>query len=148
MNMALVMMGLGPFRFGIRNDLYQTLSRSSPYRWHGVDRQGRAPALQYAGKGTETINLSGVIYPHFRGGLRQVDLIRAQAGTGVPFMLVDGMGWVWKRWVITQVSETRELMMADGAPRRIEFKCTLKAYGQDGRPGLTSALNTVRQTLF
>jgi hypothetical protein len=38
-----------------------------------------------------------MIYPHFEGGLRQVELMRLQAGTDVPFMMVDGLGWVWKK---------------------------------------------------
>jgi phage protein U len=46
-------------------------------------------------------------------------------------MLVDGLGFVWQRWVITRVSETKSLFLADGAPRRIEFNVTLRAYGSD-----------------
>nr|WP_291240753.1 phage tail protein [Gemmobacter sp.] len=46
-------------------------------------------------------------------------------------ILVDGMGWVWDRWVITGVEERKSLFMADGAPRKIEFTTSLKAYGSD-----------------
>ena len=41
------------------------------------------------------------------------------------------MGWVWGRWVITGVEERKSLFMADGAPRKIEFTTSLKAYGSD-----------------
>lgn len=141
MRFAGIMMALGAFRFGMQNDAYQKMSRSAAFRWEKVNRQGRAPALQYAGPDAETITLSGVIYPHFKGGLKQVDLMRAQAGLGMPLMMVDGLGWVWKRWVITDVQETKSYLMADGAPRKIEFSMTLQSYGRDrGVLGLLGGL--------
>ena len=57
--------------------------------------------------------------------------MRVLADQGQPMILVDGLGWVWERWVITSVEETKALFMADGAPRRIEFSMTLAAYGSD-----------------
>ena len=33
-------------------------------------RIGRSPALQYSGPDAEELKLSGVIYPHLKGGLR------------------------------------------------------------------------------
>ena len=73
-----------------------------------------------------------MIYPHFKGGLRQVELMRLVAGQGQPLILVDGLGWVWERWVITGVEERKSLFMSDGAPRKIEFTMQLLAYGADG----------------
>jgi phage protein U len=46
-------------------------------------------------------------------------------------MLVDGLGWIWERWVIAGVEETKSVFLADGAPRKIEFSLTLRAYGED-----------------
>lgn len=128
---ALVMMALGSFRFGVNGAHHQGLRRIAHYRHAELNRLGRAPATQYIGPGMQEISLEGVIYPHFKGGLRQVDLMRAQAGLGLPMMLTDGMGWVWQRWVISEVEERKTVFMADGAPRRIEFSVTLKSYGQD-----------------
>jgi len=64
--------------------------------------------------------------------LRQVELMRAVAGTGQPMILVDGLGWVWERWVIRSVEERKSVFLADGAPRKIEFNVELQAYGRDG----------------
>lgn len=125
----LVMMALGAFRFGMNNANYQTFSRSASYRWAKQDRIGRAPALQYLGPDAEEITLEGVIYPHFKGGLRQMEQMRRLASTGQPMMLVDGLGFVWKRWCITEVSERRSFLMRDGSPRKIEFSITLQSYG-------------------
>lgn len=125
------MMALGAFRFGVNRANYQTFTRSASWRWEAQDRLGRNPALQFLGPGTDEISLQGVIYPHFRGGLRQVELMRFVANAGQPLILVDGLGWVWDRWVITSVEETKTLFLADGAPRKIEFSVGLKAYGSD-----------------
>jgi len=82
--------------------------------------------LQYGGPGVEEMRLQGVIYPHFRGGLRQVDAMRAQAGTGVPFMMVDGMGWVWKRWVIVNVSDTKSILCPMARPAKSNSRSPCK----------------------
>ncbi len=130
-DLSTVMMALGTFRFGVNRANYQTFTRDAAFRWARQDRLGRAPALQYLGPDAEEISLEGVIYPHFRGGLRQMELMRAVARQGMPMMLVDGLGWVWQRWAITAVSETKTVFLADGAPRRIDFSIRLQAYGRD-----------------
>ena len=141
MQMGMVLMALGVFRFGISNDGYQKLSRTAAFRWQKLNRIGRAPALQYGGPDAEQITIEGVIYPHFKGGLRQVELMRLRAQTGLPMMMVDGLGWVWKRWVIVNVEEKKSYFLRDGAPRKIEFTMTLKAYGSDG--GLSALAGAV-----
>jgi len=127
----LVMMALGSFRFGMRWVDYQRATHHAAYRWEQLNRAWRKPAAQYAGPGVQTITLEGVIYPHFRGGLHQLTGMRAIAGTGVPLFMTDGMGWVWDRWVIVSVTETKSHLMADGAPRKIEFSVELQSYGSD-----------------
>lgn len=131
MSLGLVMMALGSFRFGMANEAYQSLEQSAGFRWEKVNRVGREPALQYLGPDTQQITIQGVIYPHFRGGLRQVDLMRLQAGTGFPMMMVGGLGTVFKKWVIVSVEERKTVFLKGGAPRKIEFTMTLQSYGAD-----------------
>lgn len=131
MQISTVMMALGLFRFGMSGANYQTFRRAAAYRWQKLDRVGRTPAMQFLGPDTQEVTLSGAIYPHFKGGLRQVELMRLAAAQGKPMILVDGLGWVWERWVIISVEETKTLLMSDGAPRKIEFSMTLKTYGAD-----------------
>ena len=88
-----VMMALGGYRFAIGTAAFQTLRRATEYRWAQMNRIGRRPAMQYVGPGVESIDLDGVIYPHFRGGLRQVEAMRAEARLGLPLMLVSGTGY-------------------------------------------------------
>ena len=58
-------------------------------------------------------------------------LVGRVARTGQPMMLVDGLGWIWDRWAIVNVDETKTVLMADGAPRQIDFRVLLRAYGED-----------------
>ncbi|MGR3484447.1 MAG: phage tail protein [Paracoccaceae bacterium] len=127
----LVMMWLGAFRFGVSGPSHDKAVQMSGYRWEAVELIGRRPELHYLGPGRETLELSGTIHPHFRGGLGQVDRMRAQARLGIPMLMGDGLGFVLGRWVITGVEDTRTVLMADGAPRQIDFALKL-----DRAPGL------------
>ena len=73
---------------------YQDFKRSQSYRWQAQKQLLRRLVLQFIGQGEETIKLSNVIYPHFRGDLKQLDAIRTEAATGLPSLLVDGLGFV------------------------------------------------------
>lgn len=126
-----VMMALGAYRFALATAAYQRFSRSAEQRWSAQPRAGRRPALQYLGAGEERISLSGVIHPHFKGGLRQVAFMRAEAATGLPLMMVDGLGRIWGRWAIQSVTEEQGVFFADGAPREIHFSLDLSYYGED-----------------
>ena len=125
------LMRLGNYTFAMETAAYQQLQRTNTYRWQAQDRIGRQPAQQYLGLGEETITLEGVIYPHFRGGLRQLDAMRAEAGQGRPLMLTDGTGQVFSLWVIKAVEETRKVLAANGTPHRMDFRLSLARYGED-----------------
>lgn len=125
------MMALGKYRFSVSTAAYRELTRSAEYRWAAQERLGRLPARQYLGPGSETVSLSGVIHPHYRGGLGQLDRMRAEAGRGEPLDLSTGDGTIMGKWVVTRIEETRRVLDADGAPRRVEFRLQLARYGED-----------------
>lgn len=137
---SLVMMALGSFRFGVGRANYQTFTRAAEYRWDQVERVGAAPAPQFAGPGVQSITLEGTFHPHYHGGLGQMTTMRAIAGTGAPLMMVDGMGFVWNRWVIVSAEETRTYLFADGAPRQIDFTVELQSYASGFGGALGGAL--------
>ena len=126
-----VMMALGSYRFALATAAYDTLTRAVEQRWPGQPRLGRPPALHYLGPGRQTVELSGTLYPHFRGGLGQLDALRAEAARGEPLLLVDGRGKVWGFFVVVTVRETQSVFLADGTPRKTAFALTLEAYGPD-----------------
>lgn len=126
-----MMLALGPYRFSLNTSAYQSLKRSSEYRWPAIERIGKEPLLQAIGPGCDHIDLDGVIYPHFRGGLGQINAMRDSAAKQEPLMLINGQGNVLGRFVITQIEESQNTFLADGAPRKIEFRLSLERYGEE-----------------
>ena len=126
-----MMLALGPYRFSLNTSAYQSLKRSSEYRWPSTPRIGKEPLLQAIGPGCDHIDLDGVIYPHFRGGLGQINAMRDSAAKQEPLMLINGQGNVLGRFVITQIEESQNTFLADGAPRKIEFRLSLERYGEE-----------------
>lgn len=131
-----VMMGLGEFRFEIDTAAYQSLSRTDEYRWESQERISRAPALQFIGEGHTTFTLEGVIYPHWKGGLGQIQNMRNIAGRGFPLFLVSGYGDIFGLFAITNIEETQTIFFSNGAPRKQEFAVELMSYGADGAAGV------------
>ncbi len=127
----LVMMALGDYRFGLATAAYDEMRRVDEYRWQQQARLGRTPAQQFIGPGTTTIEFEGTIYPHFRGGLGQVDAMRVEAAKGEPLRLADAFGFNWGKFVIKRIEETRSRPMANGVPRKMTFRIELTAYGDD-----------------
>ena len=126
-----MMLALGPYRFSLNTSAYQSLKRSSEYRWPSTPRIGKEPLLQAIGPGCDRIDLDGVIYPHFRGGLGQINAMRDSAAKQEPLMLINGQGNVLGRFVITQIEESQNTFLADGAPRKIEFRLSIERYGEE-----------------
>lgn len=135
---------LGGYMFCLETSAPQQIERTTQYRWEAQNRIGRAPARQFTGLGEDTIELSGVIYPHFRGGLGQVGAMRAAAGRGEALPLVyafDAIGQYCGLWCIVSVREGRTLFFGDGTPRKVEFSLSLAAYGEDaGASGFLSVV--------
>lgn len=132
--MRTYMARLGTFMFGIETAAFQELQRSSSFRWQSKDRIGRKPAQQNTGRGADTISLSGVIYPHYKGGLGQIEALRQQAAAGTPLPLIyafESIGQYCGLWCVTSIEETRQVFFADGRPRRIDFRLSMVEYGED-----------------
>ncbi|ROO28286.1 phage tail protein, partial [Salinisphaera orenii] len=77
-----VMMMLGQFMFSVASAAPQQVGRRARYRWPAQHVIGRRPVLQHTGPGEESFTLPGRIYPHYKGGLRQLDAMRELAGLG------------------------------------------------------------------
>ena len=126
-----LMLALGDYRFSIDTASYQTLQRTTSYNWQSQQRIGQRPAQQFLGLGSDVINLTGVIYPHFKGGLSQLQSMREQALKGSPLQLADGLGQIWQSWIIKQIDETQTYFDAGGLPLKIEFKLQIERYGDE-----------------
>lgn len=126
-----VMMSLGGYHFAVDTAAYQSLRRFDSYRWPTQDRLAQTPASHYTGRGAPQINLRGVIYPHYKGGLDQISTLRGEAERGEPMLLVTGRGEVLDRWVITFIGEEQSVFFSDGTPKKMEFRLTLQQYGEE-----------------
>ncbi len=126
--MAEVMMQLGAFQFGIDTAAYQNLDRSTEYRWARQPRISTNDAMQFTGLGPDNIDLAGVIYPHFRGGLDQIERMRVQASLGLPLPLVSGLGRVLGLWSVESVTEGQTTYASQGVPHRQDFSMRISRY--------------------
>ena len=129
--MSNVMLALGDYRFSINTAALQSLSRTSQWRWQAQARTGAKPMQQFLGPDADTISLQGIILPHYKGGLGQIETMRQQASNGKPLLLSDGSGGVHGKWVITEIRETGKLLMDNGHARMIEFSLNIRQYGDD-----------------
>ena len=120
-----VYLSLGDYRFGIETAAYEDIKRMWEWRWAQQDVLGAKPFQQYVGPGHTGLSIAGYVTPHFKGGLRQVDAMRAEADKGEPLQVVDSLGNVWGDFVITKIAETRRDIGPAGLPLRIEFSLTL-----------------------
>jgi phage protein U len=127
-------MMLGPYEFKISAAAYEAFSQVTDYRWAMADRIGRAPAAQFVGLGKDEITIDGTVYPHFAGGLGQINIMRAVAAKGQPLLLVDGLGFVRGDYAITRIQEKQTHFEKSGVPKKQEFTITLMAYGNDTSP--------------
>lgn len=137
---------LGDYMFSLDTAAFQQLQRDTQYRWSMQKRIGRASAAQFTGLDDDTIELAGVIYPHFRGGIRQLGQMRATAGQGVPLPLVyafDQIGQYCGQWCIKSIREGRTVFNRDGTPKKIEFSLALAYYGEDDSAGAGAVVSLV-----
>lgn len=125
-----VLMALDQFRFTMETAAYQTLKRKNDYRWPAHARLGDRPTRQFIGLGNESIDIAGIVYPNLAGGLGQIEQLRETAGRGQPMILVDGLGFVWGRYVVLSLQEGRSFLLPDGRPRKQTFGLQLSHYGE------------------
>jgi phage protein U len=124
---------IGWFQFSISTAAYDVLNRQTAYRWASSERFGQAPAKQFVGMGDDTIEIKGTVYPHWRGGLYQLDDMRALAAQGKPQNVVAmpsvNTGVNLGLWVIEEVTEEQGLIRNGGIPARKRFTLRMSAYG-------------------
>lgn len=126
-----MMMCLGQFVFGLDSLAYQQLRRSASWNHPSNPRVGDRPAAQYTGQGDDTITLSGVLVPDFKGTLASIETLRYMGDLGDAYALVDGSGYVYGAWLIEGLDTDQTYFKQDGTPRRIDFTINLKRTDDD-----------------
>lgn len=145
------MIYLGGFVFSTKTAPYDSSSRQTQWRWSAQERIGREPALQFLGKGEDSMSLRGLLYPELalargtsgalgelanaenagKGVHNQIPLMREVADRGEPLLMIDSKGKNLGYWVIESVDEKKDELFDNGTPRRMEFDIKLKFYGED-----------------
>jgi phage protein U len=123
-----MLLALGNYFFSWLTASYQNKTESRSYRWEVQNVIGQFPLYQYMGPGEQDLKLDGVIYSNYQGGILQLPLMKTTASKGEPLMLVDGLGNVLGKWVITYLEEKQTTFCSNGLPRKAEFVLDLKKY--------------------
>lgn len=106
-----MMMVLGMFVFSLPTLAYQELQRQTQWKFASNARVGRRDALQYTGKGDDSITLTGWIAPELTGTAFSLDALRLMADTGKSWFLIQGTGRIYGSFVIESMDvPTREAM--------------------------------------
>ncbi len=125
--MSDVMMQLGAFQFSISTAAYQQFDRNFRANWAKQARIGKNAAMQFVGI-EETATFRGVIYPHYKGGIKQPARMRLLAMVGVPWPLMDGLGYFHGFWAITGVGESQTIHDRRSIPLKQEFSMEVERY--------------------
>lgn len=120
-----MMLALGMFLFERRTAPYAEMKRSQSWRHPKQNRVGRRPARQFIGEDDDLITLSGELRPELTGGRITLDVLRAMAGTGKAWPLVEGNGRMYGLWIIEKIDETSTEFFKDGTPKKITFTIEL-----------------------
>ncbi|OQX16162.1 MAG: hypothetical protein BWK73_04680 [Thiothrix lacustris] len=132
-----MMMQLGRYQFSINAARYNQLQRDTTYLWAAQNRVGGTPSRQFGGLGDDTLTISGVVFPQWRGGVWQVEAMRSEARKGKPLILVSA-GWALGRnvfgyWTLNKVTENQSWIGKYGDPAKQEFGLELTYYGMRPR---------------
>ncbi|MGE7815918.1 phage tail protein [Pseudomonas sivasensis] len=120
-----------PFYFNLDTAAFNELRRQTEFRWASQERLSRRPAQQAVGVGEDKLSLKGVIFPTFKGGLKQLDILRSIGGQLLPLNLTTGYGVVLGTWCLRSMDEEQGALLAGGIPRKQTFSLEFSRYGDD-----------------
>lgn len=138
-----VMMNLGPIRFGVRQQEYESLSTTMAWRWEEKARYLREPAQQYKGPASVSKTFKITIVVEKGADLEFLPAIRAEADKGEPMRLIAGhskpVGGVavvagaadMGLWCITALDIDESHFLRDGTAMVYDATLSIKSYGED-----------------
>ena len=118
-------MALGNFVFG-GDFAYETLERKASGGWVSLDIISSKPRSHQTGQGLETIRLQGKT--QWAAGMARVEQLRTMINARVPYVLVNGVGQVWGRWRINDVTESQKRTLDDGTASLLEWTIELEEF--------------------
>jgi len=135
-----MLLAIGMFDFSIDTALFNQLQRRRNWRHPSGDRVGARAASQFAGPGDDIITLGGLLAPGQIGHAEALDDVALMADAGAAYPLLDGEGYVYGAYVITDLDETKRNFLFEGQALTVDFVITLKRVDDDqGEPAAASA---------
>ena len=122
---------LKPYYFNLDTAAFDELTRKTAFRWAGQERLTREIAQQAVGQGEDKLTIKGAIFPLFRGGIGQLNELRAIGRRLQALTLTTGYGEVLGTWCLLNVDEEQGALLAGGIPRKQSFSLEFVAYGND-----------------
>lgn len=122
-------MALGPFAFQAHGFGMTGVQRKLDTAWAELETVGRFNALQWTGPRSESLTISGVLFPLEFGGMATLEGLRLAAKNGVPLMLVSLGGAIFGRHALQSIEEDRSHHDRQGAPRRNAYALELRKLG-------------------
>ncbi len=122
-------MALGPFLFRAHGFSYTDVNRTLETTWAEIETAGRLNALQWVGPRSETLSITGVLFPVEFGGDGTLDGVRLAARNGIPLPLVSLGGRVFGLHAIQKLEEERNKHNRRGAPMRNSYSIEVKRIG-------------------
>jgi len=120
-------MALGSFVFGLGSGFpYERLERKTSGGWVSLDIISSKPKSHNTGQGLESLRLSGKA--QWAEGMAKLDELRAMADARQPYALVDGVGRVWGRWRINDITESQQRVLDDGTTSLLEWSLDLEEF--------------------
>ncbi len=129
-----VQLALGEFRFATSSTEYETLEKSSRWRWAQINRLNRRPGLQFQGADTREITINAVVYADSASHVKRPANLEAEGDKGEPLRLISGsqaLGRDWGLWVMVELTNKHEYTLPDGTPLKQTFTIRLREYGSD-----------------
>lgn len=83
------------------------------------------------GLGEDKITLKGAIFPHHKGGIKQLGVLRSIGRNLQALKLVTGYGEVLGDWCLVSLEEEQSHLLAGGIPRKQGFNLGFVSYGDD-----------------
>lgn len=127
-----MLMCLGQFPFTTDTLTFSEIQRQRS--WQFADNavaKGRKKR-QFIGSGEDSITLPGLIYQeHGFGNRFAIDDLAAMADTGQGYVLVDGSGYLYGVYNIDSIDETKQILLFNGVPRKIDFSIKLTRIDDD-----------------
>ncbi|WP_322528543.1 phage tail protein [Salinicola sp. LHM] len=139
------------FVFSLSTAAYQDFRRQTQWRNSSLSRIGKRPAVQFLGPGSDTITLTGELYPEFTGGQSNLDQLRAMGDQGAAWPLIEGTGRIYGLYTVDSMDEGSDRHFRDGAASHIEFSLSLSRIDDERRELLgtisATALRAATQAL-